>query len=86
MISEYNVEYERKLKGHIRYHLEKEKHHREKRQGFEAKLCTILSQRGVQRLENGCPPAFILGCVLENGTTCPFYHDSQCVKAEEETA
>lgn len=83
MISEYDLEYEKELRRHVRYHLNEEKHHREKRQKFEAGLRAILNQRGVQRIEAGCPPAFLLGCVLEDGTACPFYHEGHCTKAQE---
>jgi len=83
---EYDAEYAKELRRHIRYHLEEEKHHRETRQGFAAKLYTLIGQRGAQRLENGCPPGFALDCVLEDGTTCPFYHDGLCVKSQEATA
>ena len=32
-----------------------------------------------------CPPAFVVyGCVLEDDTRCPYYHEEQCVKAQEE--
>ena len=84
MIPQHELDYEEELLSLIRAHGRTEDYHRTQRQGLEDRLRTLLGKRAIQRLEDGCPPAFVFNCVLEDGTMCPFHHDGQCVK--EETA
>jgi len=43
------------------------------------------SQPGeAQRPGAECPPAFTLYCILDDGTTCPYYHEGHCAQAHEE--
>ena len=83
MIPEHEKAYEADLRRFIASHRREENHHRAKRQDLEAKLRALLLKRGDTRLQNGCPPAFAHDCVLEDETRCLFYHDGQCVKAQE---
>ena len=88
MIPKHELDYEEELLSLIRAHGRTEDYHRTQRQGLEDRLRTLLAKRGAQRLQNGCPPAFILDCVLEDGTMCPYWHDTGdegvCVKVKEE--
>ena len=86
MIPKHELDYEEELRSLIRAHAKTEEYHRKQRQGLEARLQNLLAKRGAQRLQDGCPPAFVLNCVLEEGTRCPYYHEGQCVKAQEAEA
>lgn len=76
MIPEHERVYEEELRSFIRSHREAEEQHRAERQKLEARLRALLMKR--------CPPAFDEGCWLVYAD-CPFYHEGQCVKVEEET-
>ena len=53
----------------------------------QALLCYLqrLKKIAQHHARGKCPPAFVVyGCVLEDDTRCPYYHEEQCVKAQEE--
>jgi len=85
MIPNHEREYEACLLYFIEEYGREEEFNRAKRQHFEARLKPLLDTRRAERLKSGCPPAFLHDCILMDGTRCPYYHDDQCVKVEEET-
>ena len=73
-VPDHELEYEMELRSYIASFRQAEEEYRTQRQQLEIRLGALLRKR--------CPPAFER-CILEDGTSCPFYHDGQCVNAKE---